>query len=700
MANTTIDTLQLDIVVNSNTATSNLKKTTNEINNLNNSIKGTKKGGGLSNIGKSLNFGALIGKLYFIRNITKKLSNTLANVVQYGIDFTETLNLWQTAMRGNISEARNFVSEMNKAYGIAEATLMQYQATFKNMLSAMGKISEDTAYGLSESLTQMAVDFASLYNVSIENAMTKFQAVLSGQVRPIRSISGYDITENTIFDLYKSLGGTKTMRQLDQTEKRLLRIYAVFTQMSGTGALGDLEKTLATNANQLRIMKEQAIEFATWIGNGISYLLQESGILVTINALLITAKEIAKSWAYSLGYVEEDWSNIYENINDVSGAIDEVQGKLLGFDKFQVLQDAGASEDTNIESIVAKALEAYQSLYKGVDNPAVKLANELLESLGFHLEEIVGSSGEIVKIWTGGGLDEIKSKILGIVAAVEALIATAIIKKIILATTVIEAGTVAITAFKIATNVALFGGIFLVVYALRDLITNWDKMTTAMKVAKIAILAVGVALTTFSILSKIATANTTLLTTAFILQRIAAIGLAVGGIGLLVANITLLATAWDKMSTWEKVIGIFGAIGAAALAAAAAVAAWHGAWTLGTAAIAIVGGLAAIAAAFVGFKASMRDIGQFASGGVPDKGSLFIAGEAGPELVTSTSGGGSAVMNMEQLQTAITRGMLVAMASNESDQQINLNVNVGNENWFNITRKVAQQNGYDLVKVR
>lgn len=702
MANTTIDTLQLDIVVNSNKATSNLKQTTNEINKLNNSVQGTKKGGGLSNLGKSLNFGAMIGKLYFIRNITKRLSDTLANVVQYGIDFTETLNLWQTAMRGNISEARNFVSEMNKAYGIAEQTLMQYQATFKNMLSAMGKISEDTAYGLSESLTQMAVDFASLYNVSIENAMTKFQAVLSGQVRPIRSISGYDITENTIFDLYKSLGGTKTMRQLDQTEKRLLRIYAVFTQMgeSGTGALGDLKKTLATNANQLRIMKEQAIEFATWIGNGISYLLQESGILVTINALLITAKEIAKSWAYSLGYVEEDWSNIYENVNNVSGAIDEVQGKLLGFDKFQVLQDAGASEDTDIESIITKALEAYQRLYKDVDNPAVKLANKLLKSLGLHLEEIVGSSGQIVKIWTGGGLDEIKSKILGIVAAVEALIATAIIKKIILATTVIEAGTVAITAFKIATNVALFGGIFLVVYALRDLITNWDKMTTAMKVAKIAILAVGVALTTFSILSKIATANTTLLTTAFTLQRIAAIGLAVGGIGLLVANITLLATAWDKMSTWEKVIGIFGAIGAAALAAAAAVAAFHGAWTLGTAAIAIVGGLAAITAAFVGFKASMRDIGQFASGGVPDKGSLFIAGEAGAELVTSTSGGGSAVMNMEQLQTAITRGMLVAMASNETEQTQNININVGSQNWFNITRKVARQNGYDLVKVR
>ena len=120
-------------------------------------------------------------------------------MVQYGIDFTEILNLWQTSMRGNIGEARIFIAEMNKAYSIAEATLMKYQATFKNMLSAMGKISEDTAYGLSEALTKMALDFASLYNVSIESGMQKFQAVLSGQVRPIRSISGYDIVENTIF---------------------------------------------------------------------------------------------------------------------------------------------------------------------------------------------------------------------------------------------------------------------------------------------------------------------------------------------------------------------------------------------------------------------------------------------------------------------------------------------------------------------
>ena len=134
------------------------------------------------------------------------------------------------------------------------------------MLSALGNLSEDTSYKISESITGMALDFASLYNVSIERSMTTFQSVLSGQVRPIRSIAGYDITENTITDLYKSLGGEKTMRQLSQLDKRLLRILATFQQMSKSGALGDMEKTIENTANQLRIMNETTKEITQWAG--------------------------------------------------------------------------------------------------------------------------------------------------------------------------------------------------------------------------------------------------------------------------------------------------------------------------------------------------------------------------------------------------------------------------------------------------
>ncbi|MEE0967791.1 MAG: hypothetical protein U0M06_00250, partial [Clostridia bacterium] len=246
--------------------------------------KSTTIGGGVGNkLGKTLNFGSMIAKLYFVRNITKQLGQNLAKVVQYGIDYEETLNLWQVAMKGNTAEARKFITEMNKAYGISEATLMNYQAIFKNMLSALGGVSHDVAYDISELVTQMALDYSSLFNVGIEESMTKFQAAMSKQVRSIRNPAGYDVTQATLFEVYKDIGGKKTIRQLSELEKRLLIILAVYRQMKDT-AVGDYAKTIQSTANQTRFMSQTIKEIATWIGVGANQWLKQSNLLIRINA--------------------------------------------------------------------------------------------------------------------------------------------------------------------------------------------------------------------------------------------------------------------------------------------------------------------------------------------------------------------------------------------------------------------------------
>ena len=207
-----------------------------------------------------------IAKWTTVLYIGRKVGRVIGNIVQDGADYTETLNLWTVAMGNNLNQATTFVNKMNEAYGISKKTLMNAQATFKNMLNSLGQISETMAYTLSEGITQMALDYSSLYNVSIEDAMTKFQAVLAGQVRPIRSVSGYDITENTLYELYKSIGGTKTVRQLSRTEKQLLSIYAVFRQMDRSGAVGDMERTIDSFANQSRIMTERWKDLRSYVG--------------------------------------------------------------------------------------------------------------------------------------------------------------------------------------------------------------------------------------------------------------------------------------------------------------------------------------------------------------------------------------------------------------------------------------------------
>lgn len=96
-------------------------------------------------------------------------------------------------------------------------------------------------------------------------------------------------------------------------------------------------------------------------------------------------------------------------------------------------------------------------------------------------------------------------------------------------------------------------------------------------------------------------------------------------------------------------------------------------------------------------------IGTYATGGLPDTGSLFLAGEHGAELVTNVGSGQSAVMNMQQLQQAIYGGMVSALSTmqqvggHETAQPIT--VKIGEDTLFEITRKSATRRGLDFAKV-
>lgn len=344
---------------------------------------GKTSNGGTNKTNKNLNIFATLGKWNYMINMARYYGRSLANIVQLSMDYVETQNLWQVANRNNLEMAEQFIQKMNKAYGVSEATLMNYQAIFKNMLSALGDLSDEISSGLSMQLTQMALDFSSLYNVTIPSAMQKFQAVLSGQVRPIRSVSGYDITENTIFDLYAGAGGEKTMRQLSQIEKRLLRIVAVFDQMGATGATGDMAKTIESASNQARIMNEQFKETMTWTGQIVLMWLDSAGVFQKINAFLITMKEIMRAMAYDLGYSEKNFlDGLVTSAEDAGEAVDDIQGKLLSFDKFEAL-NSNATNALGIDQTVLDLLEKINYETEEFEMEATKISDQWLTALGF-----------------------------------------------------------------------------------------------------------------------------------------------------------------------------------------------------------------------------------------------------------------------------------------------------------------------------
>lgn len=392
---TNINKLNLSVNVNANNSIKTINKLNSSLTKLSktiNSIGIDKLGsldgiGGSSGGGKSSGGGGLRSFLFDTANLSrvlhlvnritnsiKSVASATANLVNVSMKYTETLNLWQVAMGQNIDQAEDFVKSMQKAYGLATTTIMQYQATFRNMLNSLGGVSLDTSYQLSEYLMQMALDYSSLYNTTIEKAMNDFQSALSGQTRPIRSVSGYDITEKTIYDLYTSLGGKKTESQLNQVEKRLLRIMAIFNQMGRSGAIGDMNKTLENTANQLRIIDEKTIELKTWLGIIVETLIRP--MLPIVSAVITVLTEVAQTIAKDLGYEAIDGT--IAGFEESNKQAEELQGKLLSFDKFEALNLASEQDtDTSIDETVLDAMSEYQSIMSEVTTTADVLANSI-----------------------------------------------------------------------------------------------------------------------------------------------------------------------------------------------------------------------------------------------------------------------------------------------------------------------------------
>ena len=166
---------------------------------------------------------------------------------------------------------------------------------------------------------------------------------------------------------------------------------------------------------------------------------------------------------------------------------------------------------------------------------------------------------------------------------------------------------------------------------------------------------------------------------------ISSAGFAAGSIGLLTGSLAIVITNWKDMPNWAKWVSGLALLGGAALACAIAVGALQSSWSLGVAALAIVAGVVAITASVKGAQkdaesalnnssaqASMRNSmnnamkggggGRYAAGGFPSTGEIFIAREAGAELVGSI-GGKTAVANNDQIVEAVSRGVYDAVSS-------------------------------------
>jgi hypothetical protein len=248
------------------------------------------------------------------------------------------------------------------------------------------------------------------------------------------------------------------------------------------------------------------------------------------------------------------------------------------------------------------------------------------------------------------------------------------------------------TTIQIAAIGVLIFAIIKIIDYIKWFNENMDSMTRGQKALHIVLIAVSIALTTLYtwfvvlrleiiktaaiLIGKLIWAGLMVLVQVLyaLLTPLMAVIVRVGlltskfwllsmAIGAVLIYVWIFTSAWQHMNGWEKAIVVLGALAAAAFFAAKAFGVMHAAWSIGLAAVAIVAGIAAITAA-IGAAQRGGNVQQFAEGGFPTKGSLFIANERGPELVGAIGRGGmrsNAVANNDMITEAIREASYAGM---------------------------------------
>lgn len=387
---------------------------TKAVNKLKSSLSGFKQGFEDAT-GQAATFGNVmwrLGKVSLAGLITG--ISKLATSLRASIDRAEELNLFNVVFNNMEKngvktfstlgrEATKFQNKLNETFGTNMTDTLRYQALFQSMGENTG-IKDTYASIMSENLTKLTYDLASLYNTSEKSTAEALKSgIYAGQTKPLRKF-GVDVTQGSLAPLLTELGiDDRTISQMSQAEKQILRYIATMKQAQV--AMGDFADTIESPANQLKILKNQFAELRVAIGNLFIGLFNQ--ILPYANAVIMVLKELAKAIAgffgievrdYNSGLSAlEDTKNAYDGIGSSAGkaakAAKELNRQTLKFDQINNIKSPSKSGSGSgggsgnlvggIDKRLLDSIKGYDNLMDKVKMKATEIRDRWMEILGF-----------------------------------------------------------------------------------------------------------------------------------------------------------------------------------------------------------------------------------------------------------------------------------------------------------------------------
>lgn len=341
---TNVGAIDLDLLLNSNKFNRQLKGVQKQANIAGNSLQSTF---------------TKIGKFAVAAFSVKKIVDFGASCIKLGSDLAEVQNVVDVAFPKMREQVNSFAKNAIEQFGLSQTVAKKYMGTFGAMSKAFG-FAENEAEKMSETLTGLAGDVASFYNISSDEAYTKLKSVYTGETETLKEL-GVVMTQNALDNYAMANGYDKTTSAMTEQEKVALRYQFVLDQLKL--ASGDFIRTQDGWANQTRVLNLRWQEFKATIGQGLINIF--TPIIKLINALIAKLQVLAnafKSFTTMIfgdaggknqgSSIISDISTSAEDASTAVGGIGDSAKKsakdlksLASFDTAQILKN---NEDTSI----------------------------------------------------------------------------------------------------------------------------------------------------------------------------------------------------------------------------------------------------------------------------------------------------------------------------------------------------------------
>ena len=276
-----------------------------------------------------------------IYTMMKRVLGVMGGFITSSNAYVENLNLFTVSMGEAADEALRFAEKVNDLMGIDISQWIQNQGYFKQLVSGFGMV-EEKANLVSKNMTQLGYDIASYFNISVDDAMTKLQSGLAGEIEPLRRV-GYALDVATLQQVAYNHGIETNLNNMSQAQKAQLRYIAIMEQSSN--AMNDMARTLDSPANQLRILESRIETLKRAIGDSLMPVV--SAALPYITAFVQVLGDAFRSIAEFMGFelpvfdysdtVSSSNKEIADSFNDATAASEKFKGSLAGIDQLNII---------------------------------------------------------------------------------------------------------------------------------------------------------------------------------------------------------------------------------------------------------------------------------------------------------------------------------------------------------------------------